>query len=191
MLFRSVKMDEIGKGIIHNRRYRNRRIGDFLKELDMTEGRGTGIPIIRKEMKKNGSPEPRFETGVDYSYFITTLPIHPLFLENDGVDDGVNDGVNGGVDGGVKQAVKQEAIINFLVQERLGGGVDGGVNGIVSILLNASGLNAGEIAARINRSLRTTERYLQVLRKKEIIEFRGIPKTGGYHLTDEIKDKFK
>ena len=37
---RSVKMDEIGKGIIHNRRYRNRRIGDFLKELNMTEGRG-------------------------------------------------------------------------------------------------------------------------------------------------------
>ena len=48
---RSVKMDEIGKGIIHNRRYRNRRIGNFLKELDMTEGRGTGIPIIRKEMR--------------------------------------------------------------------------------------------------------------------------------------------
>jgi hypothetical protein len=38
------------KGIIRNKRYRNRRIDDFLKELDMTEGRGTGIPIIRKEM---------------------------------------------------------------------------------------------------------------------------------------------
>ena len=84
---RSVKMEDIKQGIIHNRRYRNRRIGDFLKELDMTEGRGTGIPIIRKEMKKNGSPEPRFETGDDYSYFITTLPIHPLFLVNDGVNE--------------------------------------------------------------------------------------------------------
>ena len=29
-----------------SRRYRNRRIGEFLKELDMTEGRGTGIPKI-------------------------------------------------------------------------------------------------------------------------------------------------
>ncbi|GHT30701.1 hypothetical protein FACS189432_09710 [Bacteroidia bacterium] len=34
---RSTKLDEVKKGIIRNRRYRNRRIGDFLKELDMTE----------------------------------------------------------------------------------------------------------------------------------------------------------
>ena len=27
-----------------SRRYRNRRGGEFLKELEMTEGRGTGIP---------------------------------------------------------------------------------------------------------------------------------------------------
>jgi ATP-dependent DNA helicase RecG len=52
-------------------------------------------------------------------------------------------------------------------------------------------LNASEIAARINRSPRTTERYLQILRKKEIVEFRGIPKTGGYYLTDEAKEKLK
>ena len=31
---------EYKRGIIHNRRYRNRRIGDFLKELNITEGRG-------------------------------------------------------------------------------------------------------------------------------------------------------
>lgn len=38
------------------RRYRNRRIGDFLKELDLTEGRCTGIPKMRAAMEKNGSP---------------------------------------------------------------------------------------------------------------------------------------
>lgn len=27
------------------RDYRNRRVGDFLKELNLTEGRGTGIPM--------------------------------------------------------------------------------------------------------------------------------------------------
>ena len=86
---RSVKIEEIKKGIIRNKRYRNRRIGDFLKELDMTEGRGTGIPIIRREMAKNGSPEPRFETNDNYSYFITTLPIHPVFLVPNGVINGV------------------------------------------------------------------------------------------------------
>jgi ATP-dependent DNA helicase RecG len=38
---------------LKSRRYRNRRLGDFLKELDMSEGRGTGIPTIQKELKNN------------------------------------------------------------------------------------------------------------------------------------------
>ena len=36
------------------RRYRNRRLGDFLKELDLTEGRATGIPTIQKALRDNG-----------------------------------------------------------------------------------------------------------------------------------------
>lgn len=35
-----------------NRRYRNLRIGEFLKELDLTEGRATGIPKILKVMAR-------------------------------------------------------------------------------------------------------------------------------------------
>ena len=34
-----------------------------------------GIPIIRREMAKNGSSEPRFEADDNYSYFVATLPI--------------------------------------------------------------------------------------------------------------------
>jgi ATP-dependent DNA helicase RecG len=56
--------------------YRNRRVGDFLKELDLTEGRGTGIPKIRKAMRDNGSPPARFETDRLKTYFLTTLPAH-------------------------------------------------------------------------------------------------------------------
>lgn len=59
------------------RDYRNRRIGDFLKELHLTEGRGTGIPKIRSAMEINGSPEPIFETDNERTYFLTVLKIHP------------------------------------------------------------------------------------------------------------------
>ena len=57
--------------------YRNRRIGDFLKELDLTEGRSTGFPKIRRAMKFNGSPPPVFETNKNRDYFLAILPIHP------------------------------------------------------------------------------------------------------------------
>lgn len=68
------------------RDYRNRRIGDFLKELRLTEGRGTGIPKIRFSMKNNGSPTPIFDTDSDNTYFLTTLSIHPEFT-NLSLDD--------------------------------------------------------------------------------------------------------
>ncbi|MBL7967557.1 MAG: hypothetical protein JNK09_11195 [Prolixibacteraceae bacterium] len=184
---RSVRMEELQKGIIHNRRYRNRRIGDFLKELDMTEGRGTGIPIIRREMEKNGSPEPRFETDENHSYFITTLPIHPAFLLEEEKSEGVHKEV--------KLADGQHDPILKLIREGVNEGANEGVNenvyDIINILITVPGLNAVEIASRTKRGLSTIERYLRLLRKKEIVEFKGAPKTGGYYLTSKSKDKLK
>lgn len=55
------------------REYRNRRIGDLLKELNLTEGRGTGIPIVYHSCEVNGSPPPVFETNDERSYFLATL----------------------------------------------------------------------------------------------------------------------
>jgi hypothetical protein len=39
--------------------------GEFLKELDLTEGRSTGIPKILKVPAANGSSVPLFETDSD------------------------------------------------------------------------------------------------------------------------------
>lgn len=58
---------------------RNRRIGEFLKELKLAEGRGTGIPKVRRAMQQNGSAPPRFDFDVARSYFRVTLPAHPEY----------------------------------------------------------------------------------------------------------------
>jgi len=63
------------------REYRNRRIGDFLKELKLTEGRGTGVPAIYKAMSANGSDVPSFETD-ESTYVLVTLPAHNPELSN-------------------------------------------------------------------------------------------------------------
>ncbi|MBN2660421.1 MAG: putative DNA binding domain-containing protein, partial [Tannerellaceae bacterium] len=67
------------------REYRNRRIGDFLKELRLTEGKGTGFPAIYRTMEANGSPKPTFATD-DATYVLVTLPAH----KTDQVSDGAN-----------------------------------------------------------------------------------------------------
>jgi len=58
---------------------RNRRIGEFLKELRLAEGRGTGIPKIQRKMKENGSPEAQFDFDDQRTYFRVTLPVHPRY----------------------------------------------------------------------------------------------------------------
>ncbi len=58
---------------------RNRRIGEFLKELRLAEGRGTGIPKIQRKMQENGSPEARFDFDDERTYFRAILPVHPRY----------------------------------------------------------------------------------------------------------------
>lgn len=72
-----LKIEDLNKGSVRVRTYRNRRIGDFLKELHLTEGRCTGVPKIRNAMEVNGSPPPIFTTDENHSFFLVTLPIHP------------------------------------------------------------------------------------------------------------------
>src|SRR5690606_26637695 len=75
------------------RDYRNRRIGDFLKELDLTEGRGTGLPTMYRVMERNGSPKPELQTDAQSTYFLATLPAHPLVEINEVTNEATN-GVN-------------------------------------------------------------------------------------------------
>lgn len=63
------------------RRYRNRRLGDFLKELDLTEGRATGIPTIQKALRDNGSMPATIETDEDRTYFLLNIPCHSGFAK--------------------------------------------------------------------------------------------------------------
>lgn len=59
---------------------RNRRIGEFLKELRLAEGRGTGIPKVLRAMLENGSPQPKFDFDEARSYFRVTLPAHSEYV---------------------------------------------------------------------------------------------------------------
>lgn len=58
---------------------RNQRIGEFLKELRLAEGRLTGIRKVFQALEDNGSPEPKFDFDPDRSYFRATLPAHPEY----------------------------------------------------------------------------------------------------------------
>lgn len=76
---RSIKREDFDTGKAIPKRYRNRRLGDFLKELKLTEGHATGLPALKEAMKLNGSPDPVFDFDEERTWFQVMLPIHSAF----------------------------------------------------------------------------------------------------------------
>ena len=72
-------MEKFAAGKVRARRYRNPKIGEFFKEIDLSEKKSTGISKILRELKRNDSPLPEFETDADRTYMITTIKIHEGF----------------------------------------------------------------------------------------------------------------
>lgn len=72
------------------RRYRNRRLGDFLKELDLTEGRATGIPTIQKSLRENGSEKASINTDEDRTYFLLTIPCRHDMINYNGLNTAID-----------------------------------------------------------------------------------------------------
>ena len=77
----SIRKNDLNNGIIRARRYRNRRIGEYLKELNLTEGKGTGIPTIKRALSLNGSKPAVYDTdGDERRFFVVIIPVHEVFL---------------------------------------------------------------------------------------------------------------
>ena len=152
---RSVRKEDIEKGNIVSRRYRNRRIGEFLKELDLTEGKATGIPKIKKAMQINGSPEPVFETDDDRTFFLAILQVHPEFRST-GAEESVNVPVN------VPVNARQQWFLDELAAGRH--------------------VKAVDLCEHWSVVEKTAKRDISELKKQGMIEFVGAPKKGYYRL---------
>ena len=62
--------------LLVSKRYRNRRLGEYLKELDLTEGHSTSIPTIQNVLENNGSPRATVVTDDERTFFRITIPCH-------------------------------------------------------------------------------------------------------------------
>jgi ATP-dependent DNA helicase RecG len=157
---RSIKTESFKTGMIKPRRYRNRRLGDFLKELELTEGRATGIPRIKKALKENGSPDPFFDFDEERTYFEVDFYIHPAFKDEIGVDSTLNN-------------------------PDLNGGLNDGQQNVLRLIQKNEGIKVKEISIRLNSPIDTVDKQIKVLIKKNLIERQGSKKTGGYYKKTE------
>jgi len=142
---------------LRSRRYRNRRLGEFLKELDLTEGRATGIPTIQDELKSNGSPQATIDTDEERTYFLIDIPCHPKFIEDtlsfeqNGVKDGVKDGA--------KELTDIQKIILFEIQ-------------------SDPFITTSDLAQKLDIKFRTFQRYISQLQNMGLLTRKGGRKEG-------------
>jgi len=76
---RSISDEDLEAGVLVAKQYRNRRIGEFLKDLRLVEGRNTGIPLMKEALRRNGSAMPRFITDQDRSFMTVVISAKQAF----------------------------------------------------------------------------------------------------------------
>ena len=160
---RSISLKTIAEGErFKSRYYRNKRLGEFLKELDLTEGKSTGIPTIQEELRNNGSPKATFETDDERRAVTVEIPIHPDFLTEQ----------RSGLQHGPQNGPQNEP------QNEPGKVGDLGKNILKMIKIDGH-ITRDEMASRLNVSLSTVKRSINKLKANGTIEYVGSSK-GGY-----------
>lgn len=138
---------------VFNRRYRNRRIGEFLKEMHLTEGRNTGFRKILNALERNGSPKPVFETDPDRLSFSTTLHIHPYFLLQNEEEN---------------EEEKEEENATFTSRELA----------VIKLIEKNANVSIATLVKDLQVSKSTVERVLNSLKNKKVLSREGGDKGG-------------
>lgn len=156
-------MEKFATGKVRARKYRNRRIGEFFKEIDLSEKQGTGIPKILNALSKNGSPKPLFETDERRTYLETTIFIREGFDEGRKVSDKVSDKMSN------KMSNKEKDRMNI----------------IIMYLEEHYEISSGIAADLLDVETKTASRLLNKAEKCGIVRGEGKNKTKKYVLSTE------
>lgn len=165
---RSITEEGLRTYRVFNRRYRNRRIGEFLKEMHLTEGRNTGFRKILNALDRNGSPKPVFETDPERMSFCTTLLIHPHFLHQNGSVNDTDDTVNGIVNDTVNEMTK-------LTQTE---------QSVLSCIEKNNQATIDDITSVVGKSKSTVNRTIRSLKIKGLLTRTGSDKTGFWNVKE-------
>ena len=174
-LDRSITDANLKEFNIRSRFYRNRRIGEFLKELDLAEGRKTGIGKIVRAMRENGSPDPEFYNPETRSFMTVILPIHEAFKVDESKREAetavkIRMDTSGTASGTVNDTVK-DVVLPYNLANR-----------IVEAINENCRITYDSLAGITGASRRTISREMKMLSQRGIIRRIGSDKSGHWEV---------
>ena len=169
---RSISSADISRcELLISKRYRNRRLGEYLKELDMTEGRSTGIPTIQNELKENGSPRAIVVTDEDRTFFRITIPCHEAA---------------GNI---IADVAKMDATQKTTQKSTLKGTLKSTLKGtrksIVEIMMSNPNVTIPQIAELLGMNSRGIDKHIKSLREQGLIRRVGPDKGGHWEVIEK------
>jgi ATP-dependent DNA helicase RecG len=151
-----IDMERFAAGKVRARKYRNRRIGEFLKELDLSEKQSTGIPKILRVLRQNASPPPQFETDDERTYLIATIRIR------EGFETDIR-----------KSAQKNERTLSELLSELLSQNDFEKLLPVIKHLEENDSIRPNEAESLLGKSSATARRYLGILVDADVLNKQG------------------
>ena len=166
---RSISWEAIRKAErLKSRRYRNRRLGDYLKELQLSEGRATGIPTIQDELRRNGSGPAVIETDEDRTYFLIEIPCRKEFVETVmSLNEPLNETLNEPLNETLNEVLDEKELL------------------VLGEISRRQPINRKQLVQVTGISMATMNRIIRTLSSEpwELIVRQGAKKNGGYVLT--------
>ena len=151
-----INREKFVEGKVKGRKYRNRRIGELFKEIDLSEKKGTGIPKILRELRQNGSPEPEFDMDEDRTYLNTIIHIRDGFERKDIVSESMSESMSG------LERARMQIILDFLTANKK--------------------INSSEAAELLGVEIKTASRLLAKAEKLDVLKSAGKTKNKIYYL---------
>jgi ATP-dependent DNA helicase RecG len=176
---RSIPTADISRGeLLISKRYRNRRLGEYLKELELTEGRSTGIPTIQNVLKANGSPRAIVVTDEERTFFRITIPCHEAAgnIIADIASKDKQNPIDGTKDAPKELTDRQKVIIEMIVADPF---------------LSAKAISekiSEKTSEKIGVTARTIENDLAQLKKLGILTREGGRKEGKWIIMTESRE---
>ena len=140
-----------------------------MKELDLTEGRATGIPTIQDELKANGSTKATMETDEERTYFLIDIPCHPGFMKETLSVEQI------GVKGGVKEPNVTKDVTKELTERQ---------SVILEMITEDSFVTIPEMSLKTGVATRTIKRDIENLQSSGILTRKGGRKDGEWIVTE-------
>ena len=164
---------------------RNPFVANFCAKMMPYRGLGSGIIRALRE-----EPNLEFVNDSERMQFVSVInrvyddKINDPINVTEGINEGINDPINvtEGINEGINDPINVTEGINEGINDPIN--IGEGINEIETLILafleKKPGAKGGEIIQFLQKGTSTIERYLRSLKEKNLIEYRGSRKTGGY-----------